>query len=263
MTKMCSRGTADGGSGLRGDWDERYRVMGDALPAVLPRGLPARVNEYLNGFHGVLAGRLLSFVSEGGSVLDLGCGWGRLMRHVSSERPDLSVTGVDFSAVSCSYAGRSGFPAAQSDARHLPFRSGEFDCALAVTVFMYLHDDLDDALSELARVLRPGGVALLVDPSREYERIVRLFRRGRTVTTSGSGFALSEMRNALSRGGWETTASGSTYGLGLLLPFIMALRKCQPAVSTLLKIASVLDSGPGRFVRSGFHRWFICRRSPV
>ncbi len=253
----------DGSGRLRLDWEERYRTMGKGLTSVLPKGFPVRVNEYLDCFHGNLASRLTTTIPSGGRVLDLGCGWGRLMKRVSLERPDLSVFGIDFSALSCFYAGRSGLMAAQSDVRSLPFRDGTFDCVLAVTVLMYLHDDLDDALSELARVLTPGGGALLIDPSREYERVARILRRRKTVSTSGSGYTLRELSNALSNGGWEITASGSTFGLGLMLPLLMVFRKCEPAVSALLKIASVLDSGPGRFVRSGFHRWVICRRALV
>lgn len=246
---------------LRGDWDERYRHLGDSLPSVLPRGLPAVVNEYLDGYHGTLIDRMLSGLRAGGRMLDLGCGWGRSMNRVSSARPDSSVVGVDFSPVSCRLAKSTGLVAVQSDVMDLPFRDRTFDSVLAITVLMYVHEGLDDAVAELTRVLVPGGTALFIDPSREFERAARLLRRRNTVSTSGKGFLRSEMLSVLSTHDLGVEAAGSTIGLSLTLPAIMLMRSCRPALALLLRIASLLDRGLGRFDRFGFHRWIICRYS--
>lgn len=183
------------------------------------------------------------------------------MKRISSARPDLAVVGTDFSRVSCGLARGAGLVATQSDVTNLPFRDGAFDSALAVTVLMYVHEELDDAVSEIARVLVPGGTALLIDPSREFERAARLLRRRSTVPTSGKGFLRSGIMAALSNHGLEVESSGSTAGLGLVLPFVMLFRRSRPALASLLRIASFLDRGLGRFDRFGFHRWIICRNS--
>jgi SAM-dependent methyltransferase len=49
-----------------------------------------------------------------------------------------------------------GIDARVGDARRLPFEDGEFDAVLAAWM-LYHVPDLDRALAEIARVLRPGG----------------------------------------------------------------------------------------------------------
>jgi arsenite methyltransferase len=50
----------------------------------------------------------------------------------------------------------------RGDATALPFPDGAFDAAAAVQVYAYV-EDLDMALAELFRVLRPGGRAVVLD----------------------------------------------------------------------------------------------------
>src|ERR1700722_6134209 len=40
---------------------------------------------------------IASMPKQGGSVLDVGCGRGDFLRHVSKTRPDARLTGIDFS----------------------------------------------------------------------------------------------------------------------------------------------------------------------
>ena len=52
---------------------------------------------------------------------------------------------------------RGGGPVyARAGAAALPFRRGSFDAAVACLVFEHI-DDVDEAIAEVARVLRPGG----------------------------------------------------------------------------------------------------------
>jgi SAM-dependent methyltransferase len=89
-------------------------------------------------------------------VLDLGCGDGQISRLLAAAGSD--VIGVDPTWNQIRVAReRAGGPAyARSEAASLPFCDGSFDAVVACLVFEHV-DDLDGAIAEVARVLRPGG----------------------------------------------------------------------------------------------------------
>jgi SAM-dependent methyltransferase len=95
-------------------------------------------------------------------VLDVGCGDGqvaRLARRVGAE----FVAGVDptWNQISVA-AGRGGGPSyARADAAALPFADDSFDTAVACLVFEHVRR-VDQAIAEVARVLRPGGTFLFL-----------------------------------------------------------------------------------------------------
>ncbi len=125
----------------------------------------------------------------GRTVLDIGTGEGQVARHLTSLGCD--VVGFDpITAQLAAAAERGGRPTyVQAVADALPFDAGRFDGAVACLVFEHI-DGLDDALAEVARVLRPGGCFLfllnhpllqtpnsgwiddqLLDPPEQYWRI--------------------------------------------------------------------------------------------
>jgi SAM-dependent methyltransferase len=59
---------------------------------------------------------------------------------------------------------RPGWVAADLD-NHLPFRTAQFDLVLMLEVIEHLAD-IPHALAEVARVTRPGGVAIITTPNR-------------------------------------------------------------------------------------------------
>jgi SAM-dependent methyltransferase len=90
-------------------------------------------------------------------VLDVGCGEGQLARLAPAVGAEV-VVGVDPTAAQVSVAvQRAGGPAyLRSGAAALPFADGAFDAVLACLVFEHI-EEVDEAISEVARVLEPGG----------------------------------------------------------------------------------------------------------
>jgi SAM-dependent methyltransferase len=89
-------------------------------------------------------------------VLEVGCGWGEFVARLARElRPD-DLVAVDLSPRMVELARERGVDTRVGDVQQLPFPDGAFDCAVA-NWMLYHVPDLDRALGELARVLRPGG----------------------------------------------------------------------------------------------------------
>ncbi|MBE0476543.1 MAG: methyltransferase domain-containing protein [Coriobacteriia bacterium] len=109
-------------------------------------------------------------LEPGCRVLDLGCGTGNLERRIASAAPEgVSVVGVDYSEGmlrrarrKCRRAENVSF--VRADLRQpLPFAEGAFDRAVANNV-LYALEDKAALLTEVRRVLRPGGTLVLSDP---------------------------------------------------------------------------------------------------
>ncbi len=88
-------------------------------------------------------------------VLEVGCGRGELAGRIADELR-AEVVAVDQSERMVELTRARGVAAVVGDVQTLPFRDQEFDCAVAAWM-LYHVPDVDRALSELARVLRPGG----------------------------------------------------------------------------------------------------------
>ncbi|MBA3241630.1 MAG: methyltransferase domain-containing protein [Acidobacteria bacterium] len=98
-------------------------------------------------------------VRAGSTVLDLGCGAGVL---ALLKRKGVTLTGVDLSA-ECAYAARrNGYDQTLSaELTRLPFADASFDYVVSLDVLGHVgFGEKDAVLSEIRRVLRPGGVTL-------------------------------------------------------------------------------------------------------
>jgi SAM-dependent methyltransferase len=109
-----------------------------------------------------LAAARLSGCPAGGDVLDVPCGYGRHV--IPLARAGYRAVGVDRSEVLLGEArrraGHERWPKlTRADYRELPFPDGSFDAAFNLFSSLgYLGDDEDTrALTEIGRVLRPGG----------------------------------------------------------------------------------------------------------
>jgi len=142
-------------------------------------------------------------IKPGDLVLDLGCGAGRHAFEVYRRGARVIAADLDHKELppvaGLFHAMRSegeAAPPAQAtalaaDATGLPFPDDAFDAVIAAEILEHIPDDAA-ALAEIARVLRPGGIAAVTVPawlpericwalSREYHEVpgghVRIFTR--------------------------------------------------------------------------------------
>jgi SAM-dependent methyltransferase len=104
-------------------------------------------------------------------VLEVGCGWGELAEWLARDTA-ARVVAVDLSERMVELARARGVDAQVGDVQELPFADGSFDVAVAAWM-LYHVPDLDRGLSELARVLRPGGALVAVTNSVGHLRELR------------------------------------------------------------------------------------------
>jgi SAM-dependent methyltransferase len=151
-------------------------------------------------------------------VLDVGCGEGQVARMALAGDARLAV-GVDPTWAQVVEAHRRGGGPAYSraGAAQLPFRAGTFDVAVACLVFEHIRD-VDGAIGEVARVLRPGGRFLfllnhpllqtpnsgwiddqVLDPPEQYWRIGPYLVEDETIEEVERGVFIPFIHRPLSR----------------------------------------------------------------
>lgn len=100
------------------------------------------------------------------SVLEVGSGQGGGAHYVSRYLKPKRIVGMDLSQAAVQLAnqkfGSDNLSYVEGDALHLPFNDGEFDVVLNVES-SHCYGDVDQFLSEVSRVLKPGGHMLFTD----------------------------------------------------------------------------------------------------
>jgi ubiquinone/menaquinone biosynthesis C-methylase UbiE len=126
-------------------------------------GTPLNLQKRLDWMHAV-AGPL-----GGRSVIDCGCGAGEYVRALTNLGAD--AWGIEYSAEKIDDAQRlAGVPegrVAVGDLESLEFPDAHFDIALVNEVLEHVPHD-DQAIREVHRILKPGGVAVIFSPNRLY-----------------------------------------------------------------------------------------------
>jgi SAM-dependent methyltransferase len=98
-------------------------------------------------------------------ILEIGCGKGAMLSHL--QRAGHVVHGVDIDAVALAEcaAAHPELRVTLASGDQLPLASGAFDLVLSFDVFEHIRDS-DRHLSEVRRVLAPGGQYLLQTPNK-------------------------------------------------------------------------------------------------
>lgn len=100
-------------------------------------------------------------LSPGMAVLELGCGTGSMWRGATlPEGCRLTLTDLSEGMLETARANTAHLPEVDcrlADAQDIPFADGSFDVVIA-NMMLYHVPDIQRALGEIRRVLRPGGV---------------------------------------------------------------------------------------------------------
>lgn len=114
-----------------------------------------------------------------GSVLELGCGSGRVTRHFSdiARAGQGEFWGVDINETSIIWCQQHLTPpfrfAPCSTLPHLPFEDGRFGFVYATSVFSHISEMVTSWLLELRRTVRPGGHLFITIMDQSYVRRVQ------------------------------------------------------------------------------------------
>jgi len=137
---------------------------------------------------------LRSHIQRGSRILDCGCGPGSITLGLARWAPDGQTVGIDLGGEQLEGAralarelGVDNVSFRQASIFELPFEDGSFDLVFSQAVFCHIANH-DQALSEIRRVLRPGGVVSIRDVISGYvvywpddpliREVQRLFRLG-------------------------------------------------------------------------------------
>ena len=147
-------------------------------------------------------------LQPGQTLLDVGCGTGRLLAEVSTREPGAVLIGVDPSA-NMLEAARSRVPSTvrllPGTAEVIPVDSGAVDWLVSTSVFHYVQDPFA-ARREFRRVLRPGGTLVLTDWSTDFPTMRAQARWSKaTETAVRHVYSAMELQALLVAGGFDVT----------------------------------------------------------
>lgn len=146
----------------------------------------------------ILSAELLRF-SVPGAAVDIGAASGAGSRVLAEH--GWHATAIDLSPAAVALARAHGVEAYEGDARYLPLPPSRYDLALALDVLEHIEDDAR-AVAEVARVLKPGGTALVSVASDmalwsahdvALGRVRRYTRRALVELVEGAGLVLERV----------------------------------------------------------------------
>ena len=150
-----------------------------------------------------------------GDILDAGCGIGILGRLF----PDLGLVGLDASVDLLRKADTGYRLLVEASAEALPFADKSFDVIVALNMLHHVIDP-EQAVREFARVLRPGGTLVCVDPRKVLPvEIAKQALRGKdeAFAPTHKAFSVPEYAAIVTQGGLFQIEESRRVGLLTLL----------------------------------------------
>lgn len=149
-------------------------------------------------------------------ILDAGCGTGAILKRLGD--PAANV-GIDYSPEAIAFCRRRGLTnVVEGDICNLPFPDESFDAVICSSVLYHAWIvDLDRALSEMRRVLRPGGALFINVPAFKF-----LHSPHDEAVMTARRFTRTEVRELLRKQNFQIR--WITYWTTLLFPLALIAR---------------------------------------
>ena len=154
---------------LRNYWDELSKLDPDTS-IIDPNDRLGFKNRYLAMIRDTSILNGLSGINTNSLALDYGCGTGSASRTLLNS--GINVVGLDIShplLIQASHrCGIDQILFAQTDGVSIPLKNDSIDAIITYGVLIYVTNDnaIDNLLSELYRVMRPGGKLVLIEQAR-------------------------------------------------------------------------------------------------
>ena len=124
--------------------------------------------------------------------IEIGVGTGRFASRLGIK------IGIEPSVEMAKLAIRRGIKVVSAKAKSLPFKDGEFDFALFVTVLCFLERP-EDALREAIRIIKPGGTIVIatINPDSEAGRAIKASTHKDSFYASANLHSVKEIENMM------------------------------------------------------------------
>ena len=168
---------------LKQEKDLEFCELGLPIPPVeLWLGYGNSVQEYLHGKQQI--SNMMGILQKGGydvssmnSIMDFGCGAGRMIRWLKPYAETAEIWGTDISSDHITWAINHLSPpfnfATTTTIPHMPFEEGYFDLIFAGSVFTHIDDLVESWLLELRRVLSKRGCIYITIQDKNSMHLLR------------------------------------------------------------------------------------------
>jgi len=197
-------------------WNQRQKTFGNTPRSVLFKNLPESVN---NAIHKKHTNFIINNLPEPAqSLLDVGCGYGRLAGEIRSARSNLKIQGIELCEEFAKKFSNNFGPCYHGSMQDY-VSSESFDVILFVTVLMYAEKgDVKRIIEKFWSQLNPGGMLFCIEPCLNF-----LFKwkqaKGRGQELHALYFRKKELSDLLNAQPQAVISTHKSFGLLPLINF--------------------------------------------
>jgi len=255
---------------LKKKWEVRSEKYSDNLRSVLFESFPEVINQQIHKWQ-IL--NILRHIPDNSNltILDLGCGYGRIAKEIEEKKKNVSIYGVDFSykyvllyKKNLSYNKKT----LVGNVKQIPIKDAYFDIVVMVSVLMYLltKNDQKMVVNEIKRILKPNGSVILIENNKMgfnlltgfgiIPKLKKLIGDKKKVISKEKIFRLYEIDELFNQDEWNKgIKTGCPFLTGALVPLYLISKVSQKLVAFL---SIFLYNSDCKFAKWTLFSLYIC-----